>query len=276
MTATLEPQRATADDEAASPRRSPPARPSLRRRGRHPLLVLAPERIAAVLLAAILAFAALSTIGRVGMLYVDGTEHGGLQEIAYRFDLDRESNITTWFSSTVLLSCGVALAVIAVFTRNARRPFAFHWALLAATFVFLSLDESAYLHEILIVPLRRRLGVGGVLYFAWVIPAFAAVAAFGLSYLRFLWHLDRRSFRLFLAAGALFVGGALGLELVGGALAEAYGLQALSYTAVMTCEEVLEMLGSGLFLYALLDYVRRHFGSWQVRLAPAPSVAAGA
>ena len=149
---------------------------------------------------------------------------------------------------------------IATATRRSGGRFVRHWVFLALTFAYLSLDESAYLHEILIEPLRNRLGTGGLLYFAWVIPGAAAVLIFGLAYLRFLWNLNRRSRFLFVAAGLVFVGGALGFELIGGALAESFGFESIRYTVIMTIEETLEMCGLILFVFALVDYLRRELG----------------
>jgi len=39
-----------------------------------------------------------------------------------------------------------------------------HWGILTLAFVYLSVDETAILHEILIVAFRRRLGSHGFLY----------------------------------------------------------------------------------------------------------------
>jgi hypothetical protein len=271
MTVLLEPHEVTADEPDEMTSTSRPTDRTSGRISRRSLIVIRPARIALTLALIVVALATLSTAARMLMLQFDPAQYGGLQEIAWRFDLDHENNIPTWFSSSMMLCCGGLLFLIALASRRARRPFVLHWVLLAVIFVYLSIDESAYLHEILIEPLRRRLGAGGLLYFTWVVPGFAAVAVLGAVFVRFLLHLDRRSLVLFVAAGAMFVGGALGMELIGGALAESNGLDSLPYTAAMTCEEVLELLGMGLFLYALLDYLRRHHGSWQFHLAPVPA-----
>jgi hypothetical protein len=155
----------------------------------------------------------------------------------------------------LLFICGLLLGTIGWRHRRDGDRFAIHWLALAAIIVYLSLDEAANLHEMLIVPLRRRLDTHGILYFAWVLPGGVAVAAFGLTYLRFLLHLDQPTRRRFLISAAMYLGGALGMELVGGALAEAHSLDSLLYIAAMTIEESLEMFGAAFFAYTLLTYL---------------------
>jgi len=188
-------------------------------------------------------------------------------EFVRRFDFDLEVTIPTWFSSSLLLCCALLLVAITVAQRRAGSRYTIHWALLAAAFFYLSIDETANLHEILIVPLRRRLDAHGFPYFTWVVPGAVMVGALALAYMRFLLHLDRRSRNLFLLAGAMYVGGPLGVEMIGGAFADCYGLESMRYLAAMTVEEALEMLGCVVFLYALLSYLRTHVGPWQICLA---------
>ena len=49
-------------------------------------------------------------------------------------------------------------------------------------------------------------------------------------------------------SGALYVGGAAGVELVGAAVYSAEGFDTLRYTLAVTVEEAMEMLGAVLFL----------------------------
>ena len=231
------------------------------------ILTVRPAQVARTLVCVIGALAVLGIASKMFQLNVDVDSFRGLREIAIRFDFDAENTVPAWYSSAALLFSSAMLALIALATRQNGGRYFWHWVVLAATFLLMSLDESASMHEILIVPLRRRLGTGGMLYFAWVIPAFFVVGIFALSYLGFLWHLPRRSAMLFIAAGAMFVGGALGLELVGGALVESQGFDSIGYLCVMTMEETLEMLGIALFIYALLDYLGQRFQRLQAGFA---------
>jgi hypothetical protein len=76
------------------------------------------------------------------------------------------------------------------------------------------------------------------------------------------------------SAAAVYVGGALGMEMVCGYMFVEYGEQSLAYLAAMTLEETMEMTGMVIFLYALLDFLRREqrvesLDSWtHARAAP--------
>lgn len=200
----------------------------------------------------------------MAILRVGPDRYRGLMEIAARFDLDHEINIPTWYSSMALMGCALLLAMIAVARKQAGARYVIHWGLLALIFAYLSVDETAVLHEILNVPFRRRLGTHGFLHFAWVIPASVCVCAFAVAYAKFLLHLPRKTARWFIFAGALYVGGALGVELIGGACADWYGFYSMRYLVAMTAEELLEMLGIVAFIYALLEYMRSHVGPCQI------------
>ena len=71
-------------------------------------------------------------------------------EILYwRFNLDKEANIPTWFSSSLLLSVGITSFLNVCLLGKDRRVEIFYWAIFGSFFTFLSLDETARLHEII-------------------------------------------------------------------------------------------------------------------------------
>jgi hypothetical protein len=63
----------------------------------------------------------------------------------------------------------------------------------------------------------------------------------------------------FITAAALYIGGALGMEIIGGVYADFDGQQNLAYALFTNLEEVLEMLGVITFIYGLLHYI----GNWK-------------
>jgi hypothetical protein len=172
---------------------------------------------------------------------------------------DGEGNIPAWYSASLLLLCSFLLATIAAAQRQHRRGYVVRWLVLSLIFVFLSLDETAQLHELSIAPLRDLFDPTGFFHYAWIIPAGICVALFVLGYLSFLAKLPARTRGLFLSAGALFVGGALGVEAVSGKQASLHGEQNLTYHLIITVEELFEMAGLVVFIYALLDYISRQF-----------------
>jgi hypothetical protein len=170
------------------------------------------------------------------------------------FDLDREPSIPTVYQSATLLLCAGLLAVIAAARkRQAERDY-LHWAGLSVIFLFLSIDEAAGIHERLIVPLRTALHTSGALFYAWVIPYGVFAAALLLVYLRFLFSLPRKTRRLMILAGAVYVTGALGFELIDGYWLGRTGQPDLIYAILTTFEETLEMAGTLVLIYSLMSF----------------------
>jgi hypothetical protein len=173
--------------------------------------------------------------------------------------LDGEGNLPAWYSACLLLLCSILLTAIASAERQRQSRYAVGWLVLALIFLFLSLDETAQLHELSIAPLQDTFSASGFLLYAWIVPAGICVALFVLGYWRFLVNLPPRTRRLFLLAGALFVGGALAVESVSGQEVSLHGEQTLTYHLIVTLEESFEMGGIVLFIYALLDYIGDQF-----------------
>lgn len=186
--------------------------------------------------------------------------------IVDKLSLIGEATIPGWYSSMTLMYCAVLLAVIAVAKRAANDRFRLHWAFLSLTFLALSLDESAAFHELSVRPIRDFFDAGGIFYHAWVIPALILVPLFGLAYLVFLRSLPRSTAYLFVGAAVLYVGGALGMEMLEGHYFDTYGRKDLGYMYYVQVEEMSEMLGVVVFIYALLRYVRDHLGATQITI----------
>lgn len=172
-------------------------------------------------------------------------------------DLDREASLPTWFAVALLWGCALLLGAIALAAFRGRDRFRFHWAGLALVFMAMSIDEQILAHESVGSAVHRLADTSGVLYYAWVIPAACTLAPFGLLYLRFLTSLPRRTTRLFLLAAIIYIGGALGMELIGSWWVDQYGSEDhLIYETITSIEEIGELAGASIFFYALLDYLR--------------------
>jgi hypothetical protein len=228
-----------------------------------------PEGVTRILLVLIAVIVAAGVAARVAILRTSTEDHG-IRELARRFDLDIEHNIPSWFASAALLAAAVLLGAIARAAWRQWARFRWHWTALAAMFVCLSIDEATSLHEMVMAILHARFDFNGLFFFAWVVPAAIAVAIVGVVYARFLVHLPLRTRQLFVIAATIYVGAALGLEAVGGAVVEVHGFESVRYSLLMLLEEVLELLGIAVFLYALLDHLRSECGGLSLHLAPQP------
>ena len=172
------------------------------------------------------------------------------------FALDAEANIPTWYSSALLLFCSILLATIAHAKKSHNDAFALHWRFLSVVLLYLSVDEAAIIHEMATKPMRAMFGTHhGLLHYSWVIPGAVGVIILVLAYSRFLLELPTKTGVFFCVAGAIFAGGAIGVEAVTGWYFDAHGEADGTYKAMVTIEEVLEMLGIVVFIYALLEYM---------------------
>lgn len=199
----------------------------------------------------------LHTIGLIDR-YIFG-DTGWFPEIL--FDLDTEYNIASYISSLLLLACSLVLLFIGVVKQQQQDRFRRYWQFLAFLFLCLAGDEVLSMHERSIEPLRRFFQTDGFFYFAWVIPAIVLVSLLFLVYLKFLKHLPANTRAGVLLAGAIYLFGSLGVEMVGGWWDDVYEIHTLPYALITTVEEIFELMGKGLFLITLVSYIRTTIGS---------------
>ncbi len=225
-----------------------------------PQLRLMPRTITRTLASAAVLLVLLSVAGQ---LYLYLTPRESPWGIVGLFNVDFEMNIPTFFSVLMLLLAALLLGITAILKRQARAPYVFHWNLLALGIFFIGMDEFTALHEKLSEPLRRLLAweTMGVFHFAWVIPGILLVLVLAVLYYRFVMDLEREMRLRFLLAGFLYLGGAIGLELIGGRYAEAHGSWNLMYSMITTVEESLEMAGLILLVDATLRYLAKEYGA---------------
>ncbi len=171
--------------------------------------------------------------------------------------VDEELNVPSYFGTLILVVSSALLALISFLKITRREPYAFHWTVLAAGFLFMSFDEMASVHEKLIGPMRTLMGGEnlGVFHFGWVVPAILLVFMLAVGFLRFWWNLPKRTRTLTFIAGTFYLGGAVGMELVGGKYADLYGNEGLLYKTIASVEETFEMIGVIVFIKALLEYI---------------------
>jgi hypothetical protein len=189
----------------------------------------------------------------VGWLRDSLLQHG-LGQFHRLFDLDGEANVPSWYQSLVLFSCALRSRYVAWVRDGLGDPWVVHWKVLSVVLLFLSLDEAVSFHEMAAAPLRDWLGVGGYLYFAWVLPGATLALVVALALSRFVFHLPPRVRLQFVMAGGLYLAGAVGMEMLGARLSDPWDTQReWAYLLASTAEEVLEMTGAAVLQYALLS-----------------------
>ena len=181
------------------------------------------------------------------------------------FDLNQEDNFPSLYSGAALLLASGLLATAAIAERRRGRPSA-AWSLLSGVFVLLATDEWMSLHEMVGSHMKRVVNASGALHHPWVIPVGLLAVAMGLLYVPFLLRLPKRTRILFLASGLIYVGGAVGMEMVGGIIMDRWGGESLAHAVEVVAEESMEMFGIVLFIYAIVSYIQAEFPDLTLRL----------
>lgn len=228
---------------------------------------LSPSKVTKFLLTVIALLVIFNLIERSIVYWLNAKNN--TQLISIYFNFDQEGNLPSFYSALTLGFCSYLLAMIATYKRNIRGKYVKHWKGLSFIFLFLAIDEACSIHELLIPILRGVMNAEGWLYFPWVIPAFCLVIVFLIVFRKFIFALPDKTKFLFLLSGTIYVFGALGMELVGGYIADNYGYNT-SYGLASSIEELLEMLGIVIFINALLTYLQSHISELNFALSFQP------
>lgn len=202
---------------------------------------------------------ALSLATRYVAYRADVAGHGSDRAAAWiavmkLFDVNSETNVPSWFSSSLLLGGAVVTVLVAVLMRRSGGRDVGRWLALAGVLALLSLDESAALHERLGEPAATLLGGTGaeVPRFAWVVPGALFAVIVGAFFVGFLVRLPGRVRVHLLGSGVGFLTASVVLETVSGAVLDAHGHRA-GYLLVTAAEEGAEMAASIWLVYAVLS-----------------------
>lgn len=170
-------------------------------------------------------------------------------------DLDYEGNIPTLYSALLFIFNAILLFFLTKVWRSQGINGARYWMGLAFIFLFLGVDEGTRLHEEIGDLVEPFVNAQGALYFPWVIPYVTALAIITLFYFKFYLGLSRSlQIELFIAA-ILFLGGAVGVEMISAQQADLHGTSSLSYSILYTIEESLELAGLLFFCHTLLKQI---------------------
>ena len=222
-----------------------------------------PTDLARFLLRIVAVLMAINCVVLVVYFMFDGHSLFGTGDF---FDFGVESNIPTFYSAVAILLASIQLALIARARKGMQGGQRGYWIALSLIFLFLALDEATAIHEEIGDYFERYIEATGYLYFMWVVPYGVAVIVIGLAFLKFVFSLPVETRNRFIVAGAIFLMGAVGLEMPGAKIAEIYGTTTISYTVLYTFEELLEMLGIVLFNYALASYFVKEHGTLRLVL----------
>lgn len=173
------------------------------------------------------------------------------------FDLDAEHAIPVWVASMQLAAAAAAAGYCGWAERRRGRSGWGWWVLIGAAFGYLSLDETAQLHEPIGAWFGERLSITVFRNeaYAWLLAFMPAIVfgSFGLGV--FLWKRLRRHPQALAWAGAGFLCwlGALGCETWQGLVPRALYDTAMKHM-IVGWEETFELIGAACFLTGFLWY----------------------
>lgn len=173
------------------------------------------------------------------------------------FYVDSERNIPTGYSVLLLQFAAILLLILLLLKWKQPHSSSIYWVVLCLGFFYLAADEAWSFHEKIDEPggILGNHQFHGLLNFAWIIPFIFLLPLLLLFFWKFLLSLSIKTRRLFLLGGILYVGGAIGVESIGGYLVDTIGRNNWWYYLEVTTEEGLEMTGNIVFIYALIDYL---------------------
>ena len=185
-------------------------------------------------------------------------------------NMDRELNLPTLFSTMLLLT---AARLLMQLSKASLQESADDWTLLSRIFMFLAVDEALQIHEILILPDLRH-HIHPALASTWVIPY--GLVALGLlwRFRHFLTTLSAKTSNSFHRAGAVYITGAIGMEMVGSFAVRSgiIRLHSFWYGLITGTEESLEIMGLILFIHALMQELIKQRGkqTWILKFSADP------
>lgn len=188
--------------------------------------------------------------------YLNFTSHPFAYRLVDKFNFNAEQTLPAWYASALLLAAGgIAVAIHLRLPRP--HPDAWRWLLAGVLLAAMSADETVSLHEMVGSVLKERVATSGLFYFSWVLVAIPLLVVATATFLPLLRRLPLRTRTGLITAAALYFGGAVGTEMIGGLIAERIGFQTAAFFAVSTVEETLETAGLIVAVVTLLAYALR-------------------
>jgi len=179
------------------------------------------------------------------------------------FNFDREANLPSIFSVLLLLAISATFLV----NRNfAEKTYKNGFLFLAIIFGYLAFDEGSQIHESIMDVIRIFYNGSGVFYFVWVIPAIVFIIVLFLLLYKFFTLLPKSFKKQFLGGVAIYLTGAIIMEMIGGQYVDVYGDQNIYYPLIIVVEESLEILGTIIMLRAGLYHIKENIPQITIEL----------
>ena len=193
------------------------------------------------------------------------TGHGRMFGLLSLFDMQEEQSIPNVLSTAGLLAASLTAWLIVHVNPMGNPRVARGWRVVAAILLFLAIDEGAGMHDRLAGVGQAAFDTHGIFFIGWILPYLLLLGITGLVLLPVALSMPSRTRLRLIVAGAIYIGAAMGMEMIeaamfdnaaGGAALMAADLNATisspAMIAVVGIEETGEMIGVALALRALL------------------------
>lgn len=183
-------------------------------------------------------------------------QHGFLFELSNRFDLNDENSVPQWVTQALFLASGVS-AFLAAYMSD-RRPVARLWTFIGVLGVILSIDDVATLHEYALQSLHNAFFVDmppTLVRNSWLVLLPFIVSGVAVLLVWAVRLLPRRTAACMALGSIVFIIGAVVIDSLANTVPER------SFTGqglLGGIEGGLQLVGTAIFFYAIVDYLERH------------------
>ena len=218
---------------------------------------LSPDKVCQILLVTIMILIFTNILSDSGAFILN--QYSSESHSGKLLQPDSELLLLACYSALSLGICSILVTIIACQKKLINSRYTRYWKFISLFFFLLAIDEIAMMQKILTI-LRGAVNTNAreFLHFTWVIPAFIFLLVFAMTFISFLKSLSKKIRTLFIWSGIIYVGGAVGLEMIGGYHAQMYGENNFVYEMITIVEESLEMMGILVFIYSLLFYLQTY------------------
>jgi len=191
----------------------------------------------------------------------------GNSAIVRFFNLNGEANIPSLYSASAIWFCSALIWFIYKEEKKLQNKGAAFWKWLCFVFIFLGFDELLAIHEktkSIAIFFSNYIQLPKM-YLYWTILYGILLLFFAIYFFRFYFSLKKITRIRFTIAGIVFVGGAVGMEILGGLYEKRIlggglydtqvGFEAFGMGIIIAIEEGMEMVGIVLFIRALLYHI---------------------
>jgi hypothetical protein len=195
---------------------------------------------------------------------IEGFDFTGKGQLSL-FNLTHERSFGTWVNAALLAAAALATAAAALVPPpTGGRRLRNGWLALAGLIALMSVDEVAMMHEATIELVQSSLELPAFLRFGWMIPALLVIALYVVWQWRFFASLPAWLRTRLIMAGAVYLGAAVGLEMVESQIANTAGEEdaRIVLQLLVGLEEGLEMGAAAAVLLFVLRYIAQLAPEW--------------